>query len=179
VLMISGTRALDTKMDTVIVQDAAEIGIQLTVHTLNGPYATIFTPAKDIPIEEYTGWGKDYADPLTFFEPLFDGRAIIPNGNSNYPLVGITPAQCAAIKIKGNCTNVPNVDSQLDKCAVLSGQPHVTCYENLDKYLMTKVVPWVPYLNSYVTRITSSNVTHYAYDQFPDAPAYENIALKS
>ena len=53
------------------------------------------------------------------------------------------------------------------------------CFENLDKYMMTNVVPWVPYLNSYVTRITSSNVTHYAYDQFTDTPAYENIAVKS
>jgi hypothetical protein len=35
----------------------------------------------------------------------------------------------------------------------------------------------VPYLNEYVTRITSSNVTTYAYDQFTDTPAYENIAL--
>ena len=26
--------------------------------------------------------------------------------------------------------------------------------------------------------ITSTNVTHYAYDQFTDTPAYENIAVK-
>ena len=42
---------------------------------------------------------------------------------------------------------------------------------------MTNVVPWVPYLQSYVTRITSSNITNYAYDQFTDTPAYENIAV--
>ena len=43
---------------------------------------------------------------------------------------------------------------------------------------MTKVVPWVPYLWSYVTRITSTNVTHYAFDQFATTPAYANIAVK-
>jgi hypothetical protein len=32
--------------------------------------------ALHIPIAESTGWGKDYAEPLTFFEPLFDGRGI-------------------------------------------------------------------------------------------------------
>jgi peptide/nickel transport system substrate-binding protein len=179
VLLLSDTRAVDTKMDSVIEQDAAEIGITFTVHTIAGAYPTIQTPSKNIPIAERPGWGKDYADPLTFFEPLFDGRTIIPNGNTNYSLVGITPAQCKTLHITGNCTNVPNVDSQLDKCAALAGQARLTCYESLDKYLMTKVVPWVPYLSSYVTRITSSNVTHYQYDQFPDDPAYENISVKS
>lgn len=179
VLLLSDTRAVDTKMDSVIEQDAAEIGITFTVHTIAGAYPTIQTPSKNIPIAERPGWGKDYADPLTFFEPLFDGRTIIPNGNTNYSLVGITPAQCKTLHITGNCTNVPNVDSQLDKCAALAGQARLSCYESLDKYLMTKVVPWVPYLNSFVTRITSSNVTHYQYDQFPDDPAYENISVKS
>lgn len=179
VLLLSDTRAVDTKMDSVIEQDAAEIGITFTVHTIAGAYPTIQTPSKNIPIAERPGWGKDYADPLTFFEPLFDGRTLIPNGNTNYSLVGITPAQCKTLKVTGDCTNVPNVDSQLDKCAALAGQARLTCYESLDKYLMTKVVPWVPYLSSYVTRITSSNVTHYQYDQFPDDPAYENISVKS
>ena len=179
VLLISDTRIQDPKMVAVIEQDAAQIGITFKVHTINGAYPTIQTPAKDIPIEERSGWGKDYADPLTFFEPLFDGRDIIPNGNSNYALVGITPAQCTTLHVTGDCTNVPNVDSMLDKCSVLANQARLTCYENLDKYLMTDVVPWVPYLWSYVTRVTSNNVTHYAYDQFTDTPAYENIAVKT
>ena len=120
----------------------------------------------------------NHSDPLTFFEPLFDGRNIIPNGNTNYALVGITQAQCKADKVSGNCTNVPSVNSQLDKCNPLIGQPRLTCYENLDKYLMTNVVPWVPYMWSYVTRITSKNVTKYAFDQFATTPAYAHIAVK-
>jgi len=179
VLMVSDTRIQDPKMVAVIEQDAAMIGITFKVHTINGAYPAIQTPRNDIPIEERSGWGKDYADPLTFFEPLFDGRSIIPAGNSNYALVGITPAQCKTLHVTGNCTNVPSVNSLLDKCAPLAGQARLSCYENLDKYLMTKVVPWVPYLYSYVTRITSTNVTQYAYDQFTDTPAYENMAVKS
>ena len=74
---------------------------------------------------------------------------------------------------------IPSVDSQLDKCAVLAGQPRLTCYENLDKYLMTKVVPWVPYLRLVrdahheperdALRSTTSS---------PTTPAYANIAVK-
>ena len=43
---------------------------------------------------------------------------------------------------------------------------------------MTQVVPWVPYLWSYVTRITSKNVTKYEFDQFSTTPAYAHIAVK-
>ena len=43
---------------------------------------------------------------------------------------------------------------------------------------MTKVVPWVPWLWSIVTRITSSNVTQYEFDQFRTTPAYAHIAVK-
>ncbi len=67
----------------------------------------------------------------------------------------------------------------LDKCALLANQTRLNCYENLDKYLTTKVVPWVPWLQGNAVRIVSSNVTHYQYDQFPDTAAYEDISVKS
>ena len=61
---------------------------------------------------------------------------------------------------------MPSVNPQLDQCEALTGGARVSCYENLDKTLMTKVVPWVPWMWSLVTRITSTNVTKDAYDQF-------------
>jgi peptide/nickel transport system substrate-binding protein len=187
VLMVVDSVAWSSKMATVIAQDAAQIGITFTIRTINGAYPSIQTPAKNIPIENRSGWGKDYADALTFFEPLFDGRTIIPAGNTNYALVGITPSQCKSLKITGDCSaynaktgvGVPSVNKQLDRCAPLANQARLSCYENLDKTLMTNVVPWVPYMQSYVTRITSSNVKHYQYDQFTDTPAYSNIVVSS
>jgi peptide/nickel transport system substrate-binding protein len=178
VLLISDTRGNDPGMVATIEQDAKKIGITFKVRQINGAYPTIQTPANNVPISERPGWGKDYADALTFFAPLFDGRTLIPNGNTNYSLLGITPAQCKTLKIKGNCTGVPSVNAQLDRCSSLIGGPRLTCYENLDKYLMTKVVPWVPYMWSYVTRITSKNVTKYGFDQFATTPAYAHMAVK-
>ena len=91
VLLIVDTRAVDTKMLPVIVASAKKIGITFAARTVEGAYPTIQNPSKNIPIAERPGWGKDYADPYTFFSPLFDGRTIIPAGNTNYSLVGITP----------------------------------------------------------------------------------------
>lgn len=178
VLLISDTRGVDPGMVATIEQDAKKIGITFKVRQINGAYPTIQTPSKNIPIAERPGWGKDFADAVTFFAPLFDGRTIIPNGNTNYSLLGVTPAQCTKLKITGDCKNIPSVNSMIDKCAPLIGTPRIVCYENLDKYLMTKVVPWVPWMWSLVTRITSTNVTHYQYDQFSTTPAYSMISVK-
>jgi len=179
VLLISDARGPDPTVVASMEQAAKKIGITFTARVINGAYPTIQTVAKNVPIAERPGWGKDYADPLTFFEPLFDGRTIIPTGNTNYSLVGITPAQCTKLHVTGNCANVPSVNSQLDKCSVLIGNARSVCYQNLDKYLMTQVVPWIPWAYSYVNRITSSNVTHYQFDQSFTTPAYSKIAVKS
>lgn len=163
---------------SVVEKDAAEIGITFTPRSVDNAYQALRTPSNDIPFSDRPGWAKDYADPLTFLEPLFDGRTIVAAGTSDYSLVGITASQCARLHVKGDCTDIPSVDGQLDRCSVLVGQRRLSCYERLDEYLMTKVVPWVPYLDVAHTFLTSSKVTHYAYDQFTDMPAYENISVE-
>jgi peptide/nickel transport system substrate-binding protein len=180
VLMIADTRAVDTRMIPVIQNDARKIGITFTVRSINGAYTTIQTTSKNIPISERPGWGKDFADPYTFFGELFDSRALIPTGNTNYPLVGITPQINTQKKlgVKGNLNNIPNVNSDIDACQAKLGGPRTTCWENLDKKLMEQVVPWVPYLWPNNVFIIGPNVTHWNYDQFTDGPAYSLVAVK-
>jgi peptide/nickel transport system substrate-binding protein len=178
VLLIVDTRAVDAKMLPVIQASAKKIGITFAPRTVEGAYPTIQTVAKNTPIAERPGWGKDYADPYTFFSPLFDGRTIIPTGNTNYSLIGITPKQCTELKVKGNCNNVPSVNEDLDRCANLIGAAHVACYAQLDRKLMTQVVPWVPYLWATVTKITAKSVTKYQFDQSSTTPAWSHIAIK-
>jgi ABC-type transport system substrate-binding protein len=178
VFLLADARLVDGKLVTVMQASAKKIGITFTVRTISGAYPTLQTPSKNIPISARPGWGKDYGDPLTFFAPLFDGRTIIPTGNSNYSLVGLTPAMAKRVKASGTVSGIPSVDSMLDRCAALAGQTRLTCYGNLDRHLMTNVVPWVPYMWSYVTRITSKSVTKYEFDQFATTPSYAHIAVK-
>jgi peptide/nickel transport system substrate-binding protein len=179
VLMITDTRGIDPGMANTIQQDAAKIGITFTVRQINGAYPTLQTVAKNIPISERPGWGKDYADPVTFFAPLFDGRTIIPTGNTNYSLVGITPSQAKALHVTGDTKNVPSVNADLGRCAPLVGTPRLSCYEKLDQKLTTDVVPWVPYLWAYTTHVTSSQVSHWSFDQFSGSIGYAHVSLKS
>jgi ABC-type oligopeptide transport system substrate-binding subunit len=165
-------------MVPVIQASAAKIGITLTVRTINHAYPTIQTPAKNVPFADRTGWGKDYPDALTFFQALFTGGAIIPQGNSNYSLVGITPAIAKKVGAKGSVNNVPSIDAKFNKCTPLTEDARLTCWANLDKYLMTNVVPWVPYLFQNTPRISASNVTQWDWDQFSGTAAYSQVAVK-
>jgi peptide/nickel transport system substrate-binding protein len=178
VFLLADTRQVDKGMLPVIESSAKKIGITFDVHTVNGAYPTLQTPRRNIPIGERPGWGKDYADPLTFFGPLFDGRTIIPTGNTNYSLIGITPAIAKKVGVKGDLKNVPSVNGALDKCSVLLGQTRLSCYEALDKTLTTQVVPWVPYLWSYATHITGPKVGTWVFDQFSGGTAYSHVAVK-
>jgi len=180
VLMIGDTRALDNRMIPVIQAAAKKIGITFTVRQINGAYTTIQTTSKNIPISERPGWGKDYADASTFFNALFTSGAIIPQGNTNYSLVGITPALNTSKKlgVTGDLNNVPSVDKPIAACNAKLGQDRINCWEGVDKTLMTKVVPWVPYLWSNVIKILGPNVTHWNYDQFADDTAYSLVSVK-
>jgi peptide/nickel transport system substrate-binding protein len=178
VLMIGDTRSLDNRMIPIIQADAKKIGITFTVRQINGAYTTIQTPSKNIPFSERPGWGKDYADASTFFAELFDGGAIIKSGNTNYSLVGITPAQAKAFGVKGSVNNVPTVDPDINACQKKLGQDRINCWEALDKKLMTQVVPWVPYLWSNNVTIVGPKVTHWNYDQFSDGTAYSLVSVK-
>jgi len=178
VLLVADTRGVDDKMLPVLQADAKKIGITFKVRTVKGAYPTLQTPANNVPISERPGWGKDYGDASTFFIPLFASYDIIKNGNPNYSLVGLTPAIAKKVGAKGSITGVPNIDGDIAKCQALTGGPRLTCWENLDKKVMTQVVPWIPYLWAKVTRITSTNVTKYEFDQFGTTPAYAHIAVK-
>ena len=178
VVMISDVRSVDKTMAPIIENDAAEIGIHLTIRSVNGAYPVIQKPGNNIPISDRSSWGKDYADPYTFFAELFDGGAIIKEGNTNYSLVGITPAMAKTVGATGTVTNVPTVDPAINACAKALGQARITCWENLDKTLMTTVVPWVPYLWPNNVFIVGPQVTHWNYDQFTDGPAYSSVSVK-
>ena len=105
-------------------------------------------------------------------------RSIIKSGNSNYSLVGLTPAKAKEVGVTGSIDNVPSIDPEISKCHKLSGGPRVSCWAALDKKLMEKVVPWVPYLSAANVDISGPKVAQWEYDQFADGPAYAHVALK-
>jgi peptide/nickel transport system substrate-binding protein len=178
VLLLADTQDADSKLVPVIQASAGKIGITFEVRSVAGPFPTIQTTAKNIPFADFTGWSKDYADALTYFAPLFDGRSIIPVGNSNLSLVGLDANQAGTLGLTGNVKNVPSVDADLDRCSALTGSARLTCYEALDKKMTTKIVPWIPYLWRSAAHITGKRVTKWQYDQFFSGTAYAHVAVE-
>lgn len=178
VLMIAGTRGVDTRLVPIIQAAAAKIGITFTVRAIAGAYPVIQNPSKNVPISERPGWGKDYADASTFFNALFTSGAILPAGNTNYSLVGITPEIAAKVKASGSIAGVPSADEDIAKCNAALGDARVACWVALDKRMMEEIVPWVPYLSANNLNIISTKVSKWGYDQFSDQTAYAHVAVK-
>jgi peptide/nickel transport system substrate-binding protein len=178
VYALSGDSTAEAGFIPSLEQNLKSIGITLQDRVLKDASTPLGTPRLNVPISTHPGWGKDYADPLTFFSPLFDGRTIYPEGNSNYSLVGITPATAKRVGATGSVSGVPSVDSDLDRCGALVGSPRISCYAALDKKLTTKIVPWVPYLWATTHNVVGKDVTKWGFDQFGATTAYAHVAVK-
>jgi peptide/nickel transport system substrate-binding protein len=164
-------------MEPVIESSFQKIGLKVDSRELEDSYTVIQTVSKAVPVSSTPGWGKDYADASTFMV-LFDSRSILPEGNVNYSLVGLTADQVSEMKVKGTTTGIPSVDEDIDACnATIDNAERQVCWEDLDKKLMEEVVPWVPYLDANADYVISPAVVNYTFDQNSGEPAWAHIAV--
>jgi peptide/nickel transport system substrate-binding protein len=163
----------------IITQSAAKIGVELESREASRSAVQDVTgrPARKLPTSSGTGWGKDYADPSTFMV-LFDGRNIIPEGNTAQPLVGITAAKArevgAVIPPSGP---PPSVDADIDACSVLSGDERTACWVALDKKLTEEIVPYLPLMDATNIDLLGPAVTKYDLDQFGTETSFAHVAV--
>jgi peptide/nickel transport system substrate-binding protein len=178
VLLLADTSSNGQRMLPVLEADAKKIGITFTVRTVSNGFPIVQTPRKDIPIADFLGWGKDYPDPYTYLTQ-FDSRNIRAIGNTNFSLVGISPKLASLVGVTGDVRRVPNIDARLDRCAAEGGRRRRSCYEGLDRYVTTEVVPWVPYLAPNNLHLTSTHVVRWGYDQSTDETAFAHVAVRT
>jgi peptide/nickel transport system substrate-binding protein len=121
------------------------------------------------------GWGKDYADGVTFGEPLFTSAGLWESC-CNYSLLGASPEQLTEWGY--DVTEVPSIDDKEDECAALApGDERFQCWAELDQQLMEEIVPMVPYLFDNNVDILSDNIVHYSFDQFAGLAAFDSLAV--
>jgi len=177
VLLITDVRAVDKLTLPAIQAGASKLGITFTVRAVNGAYPVIQTPSKNIPISSRPRWFKDYADPSTFIDPLFNN--ILDAGNTNYSLVGLTPSVANQYGIKGSVNNIPTIAPLANRCARLIGNARVTCYAGVDRVLTNEIVPWIPYMWANQVNIISPTVAKWQFDQGSGWTAFAHVAVKS
>jgi peptide/nickel transport system substrate-binding protein len=121
------------------------------------------------------GWGKDYADGVTFGEPLFTSAGLWESC-CNYSLLGASPEQLTEWGYE--VTEVPSIDDKEDECAALEpGDERFQCWAELDQQLMEEIVPMVPYLFDNSVDILSENIVNYSFDQFAGLAAFDSLAV--
>jgi hypothetical protein len=121
------------------------------------------------------GWGKDYADGVTFGEPLFTSAGLWESC-CNYSLLGASPDQLTEWGY--DVTEVPSVDDMEDECSALEpGDERFQCWAEFDQYLMEEVMPMVVYLFDNSVDILSDNIVNYSFDQFAGLAAFDSLAV--
>jgi peptide/nickel transport system substrate-binding protein len=171
--------------EAVVVSSLEKIGIKVKPRQLasSAAYTTIQTVKNRIPIALNAGWGKDYADPVTFAIPMWDSRSIIATGNSNYPLQGMTPEQAKTLGIPyPQGVTIPSINDDIDACQkIANDQPDQRnqCFADIDKKLMETAPPWAPYLWAKNVTITGNTVTKWEFDQFSGYLSYTQMAVNN
>jgi peptide/nickel transport system substrate-binding protein len=184
-VMINRNTPTYADSEAVVVSSLAKIGIKVKPRQLasSAAYTTIQTVKNKIPIALNAGWGKDFADAVSFVVPLFDSRSIIPTGNTNYPLLGMTPDQAKTLGIPyPEGVTIPSVDADIDACQKIPAEQKdqsTQCYADLDKKLMEEHVPWVPYLWAKNITVTGSTVTKWEFDQFSGYLSFTQMAVNN
>lgn len=170
-----------TDMVPIMEEAFEQIGITLATRELSDFYTPWQTPAKTAPISSGAGWGKDYADALTFVAALFSSDSIAQTGSTNVPLVGLTPDIAQRIGIAElpgrTIQGIPSIDSEVEECTNLTGQSRIDCWVELDKKLMEDVVPWIPFLWSNLSTVIAPDVSQWEFDQASGYQAWAHVAV--
>ncbi|MGZ6544467.1 MAG: ABC transporter substrate-binding protein [Actinomycetota bacterium] len=124
-------------------------------------------------------WFNDFPAGSAFFPENFSGRAFTSPTNVDWDpsLLGASTEQLRAWGYA--VSQVPAVDTSIDRCDALAGQQQVQCWASLDQHLMENVVPWIPFMFQTSTAMVSSRVVQYSFDQSTEQPALDQLAVGS
>jgi peptide/nickel transport system substrate-binding protein len=184
-VMINRNTPTFADSEAVVVSSLNKIGIKVKPRELasSAAYTTIQTVKNRIPIALNAGWGKDFADAVSFVEPLFASTSIIPTGNTNYALQGMTAAQAKTLGIPyPSGVTIPSVDADIDACTKIPAEQKdqsTQCYADIDKKLMETALPWVPYLWAKNITVTGNTVTKWEFDQFSGYLSFTQMAVNN
>ncbi len=131
-LMIADNTSPASNTAQAIQSQLGSLGIKLTFREV--PHATMLskfceTPKAAIAICPNLGWGKDFQDSQSLIDPIFNGKNIVPSGNTNM-----------------SQANDPVLNKQMDAAEqIIDPTARATAWANLDKQVTAQVfvVTWL------------------------------------
>jgi peptide/nickel transport system substrate-binding protein len=143
-LMVAANADPGKKTAEVALQQFQKLGFQLNFRT--APQDTLYTkfcnvPKAQVVICPNVGFQKDFFDPQSLLDPVFNGKNILPANNSNWSQL-----------------NVPSINEAMTKAAALpAGPERNNAWGEIDK-MVTEQAPAIPFIWDKVPTVESSNV---------------------
>jgi ABC-type transport system substrate-binding protein len=154
---------------------------KIGLHLVENPVTNEYYQQKDGPPDAFArlhyplvmdeGAFKNFPSGSDFF-----GRYFGAGSGVDHSLMGATPSELRSWDY--SVRSVPNASDRVRRCATEVGSSQPQCWAELDQYLMTEVVPWVPLLVHNRQRIVGDRVSSFTYDQFTTLPSLDRIALR-
>src|SRR3954447_3246620 len=144
ILAVGSSEGTAGNVAEIAKENLEKLGFKVTLRLVSTN--TMYTkfcgsPAAKVAVCPNVAWGKDFADGQTMLDPVFNGKNIVPQGNSNFAQL-----------------DVPQVNKALDDAALLTDPTErAQAYADADK-LITAQAPAVPWLWDKWPLIQSKNV---------------------
>jgi peptide/nickel transport system substrate-binding protein len=151
-----GTRPPQPDLGQEIKSDLDAVGFKVTLQKLPAAkyYGYISDPKNKVQLG-WAGWGEDYPDAVTFFNPLL--KSTSAGGGSNYGQV-----------------QDKNLDAQIDKVNLMPlGDARFNAWAKLSTDYTTSNAPWAVYRSNKVPAFVSTRLKGYAYN--PTKQIYYNL----
>jgi ABC-type transport system substrate-binding protein len=101
------------------------------------------------------GWVADYADPITYFDPLLNGNNLKQTGNSNVSYF-----------------DRPRYNREIERIDRLRGEPRRRAWAALDVEMMRDDPPWAPVMNNATRDFVSKSFGCYVFQ-----PVYAHLDI--
>jgi peptide/nickel transport system substrate-binding protein len=143
-LLVVGANVDPGKAQAEVVQGELEkMGFKVRLRLV--PQDAVYTewcqvPAKNVAMCAGAGWFKDFADPQSMLEPVFDGETIAETGNINYSEL-----------------NDPAINKAMNEAALAEGDERLQAWADIDK-MIVETAAAIPFIWDKTTLIRSKNV---------------------
>ena len=143
-LMVAANADPGKKTAEVALQQFQKLGFNVNFRT--APQDTLYTKFCNVPKAQVVvcpnvGFQKDFYDPQSLLDPVFNGKNILPQNNSNWSQL-----------------NVPAINDAMAKAAALPAGPQRNkAWGEIDK-MVTEQAPAIPFIWDKVPTVESANV---------------------
>jgi peptide/nickel transport system substrate-binding protein len=143
ILMVGDNAGVGAKTAQVAKENLERMGFQVQMRLVQ--HQTMFTrycnnPAANVAVCPNVGWLKDFADGQTILSPTFNGKNILPQGNSNWSEL-----------------NDPTINKAMDAAEILPKEQRPAAWAEIDKQV-TAQAPAIPWIWDKQPLIQSANV---------------------